>query len=173
MAAHIKCFRYIIYSMYFDYAGCKIDRTCYRLMNTTDIQHQFIIYKDPEIIISREFIDNIMIIAVIILHTPIFRNFKINRHAHSEMMVQILIEIHFRLRINSIILMEWEKADWFSICPIRAASILRISMLVQYKLIICSIVLSVIGITVVIVISLIILQEQAICIWKSIYIVIS
>ena len=124
MPADIKSLRDIVLAMYFYDTGREIDRSGNRLMDTTDIQCQFIIHKYPQIIITGELVDNIVLVAALIFHLPVFWNLKVYGHAHAEMVVQILVVVHGRLCLMSIIIMEREEADRLCVCTTGATRIL-------------------------------------------------
>ena len=59
-------------------------------MNTSYIQGKLAIYKYPHIIIAGELIDNIFTASCL----PAFGDLKVDLHAHSDMMVKILVLVN-------------------------------------------------------------------------------
>ena len=59
-------------------------------MDTADVQGKLSIYKYPHIIIAGELIDNVFTAYCL----AAFGDFKIDLHAHSDMMVQILVLVN-------------------------------------------------------------------------------
>ena len=128
-------------------------------MNTTYVQDQIVIDEDPHVIITGELKGD----RVSIVIQSITGNLKINRHAHTKVMIQIGIKVHtgiafFEVRI---ILMEGEEANRFCIRPGASACPLGISMFIKRYLITIPvhIIVCIVIITVIVIITLRIFLE--------------
>ena len=130
MAANVEGHCFVCHTMHLDHAGGEIDRPGDRLVNAADIQRQLAVYEHPQIIVPGEFVNDIMLIPVLVLHLPVLRDLKVDRHAHAEVMVQVRIKVHLRLRFTGIVFMEREEADGLGVGPVGASGILGVGMLI-------------------------------------------
>ena len=71
-----------------DLAGAEIDGTVQLAVNAAQIQHQHIIYEDPNVIVTGELEDHILLAVGAHVQLAVFRLGEIHLHGHTHIVVR-------------------------------------------------------------------------------------